>query len=45
VQARLSQCYDKVNNVVDYSGVEVCRHAFSAMVLNGDVPLTSDSVG
>ena len=43
--SRLSQCYDKVNTVVDYSAVEVYLHAFSATALDGDVQLTSTSVG
>jgi len=39
----LSECYDKVNTVVDYCGTEVYLHAFSATALDEDVPLTSNS--
>jgi len=45
VHASLSQCYNKVNNAVDKSAVQVYRHAFSATTLNGDVQFTSISEG
>jgi len=43
VQARLSQCYGKVNIVVDYCAVHVYLHAFSATALEEDLRLTSTS--
>jgi hypothetical protein len=43
MQARLSQCYDKVNTVLDKSAVEVYLHAFPATMLDGNVPLNSTS--
>jgi hypothetical protein len=41
VQASLFHYYDQVNIMVDYSGVEVYLHVFSAAALSGDVPLNS----
>jgi len=41
VKATLSQYYNEVNNMVNYSGVEVDLHAFSARPLDVDLPLTS----
>jgi len=41
----LSQRYDKVNIIVDYCGTDVYLHTFSAMEIDGDVPLTSNSDG
>jgi hypothetical protein len=45
VLAGLSECYDKGNILSDYCSAEVYLHAFSATALDGDVPLTSNSVG
>ena len=44
MQAKLSQCYDTVNNVFDYCGVETNLHAFSATAVDGDVQLNSTSI-
>ena len=41
VKVILSQCYNGVNTMVNYSGVEVDLHAFSAGPLDLDLPLTS----
>jgi len=43
VQARLSQCYDKVNIAFDYCTVELYPRAFSAKAQGAVVPLTSTS--
>jgi hypothetical protein len=45
VQARLSERYDKLNIAVDFCAVEIYLHAFSAKLLDEDVPLTSNSDG
>jgi hypothetical protein len=45
VQTRWSQCYNTVNIVADYCGVEVYLHAFSVTSLDGDVALISNSDG
>jgi len=45
VQAVLSQCYVKVNIVVDYSAVDLYHHAFSVKALDGVTPLKSTSDG
>jgi len=45
VQAKLSQCYDKENIVVEYGAVEFYLQEFSAKALDGDLPLTSTSDG
>jgi len=41
VKATLSQCYNEVNSMVNYSGVEVDLHSFSARPLDVDLLLTS----
>jgi hypothetical protein len=41
VKDMLSQCYNKVNIMVNYSGVEIYLHEFSARALDVDLLLTS----
>jgi hypothetical protein len=40
-KATLSQCYNEVNTVVNYSDVEVYLLSLSARALLGDLPLNS----
>jgi hypothetical protein len=45
LQAKLSYCYNKVNNVFDYWALEVYKQAFITTALGGDMTLTSTSDG